>query len=300
MIKPAKQFQQIPNEFLRNNLKLTNSALRVMLALVTYDPCHPDYKTLMLNTGLSRPSVAAAIKELKEAGYLLYKKGNSHRKQANQYTLTWNPVPLVQVKNINSISDIKLNNLTQSPSSSSKNELNVPAQVECIESERVQVKNINSNNSNIYKDNTLELNKLTHEITPSELVAPQATDVNNNGNQDITYIPVNPFLNSFTVSLQHYMVNPISNLTNLLNPVRFEFESDKALYKAVMNLNKVKEFLNKKLVYTGFDQGDYKYQIPDVHNYLLSYNKLEWFKNNHEMFKCYGLNKDDVLKIVEG
>lgn len=93
----VSNFEKIPHEFMRNTSGLSGSALAVLLCLGSYNPSHPDYDTIMANTGLSRKAVATAIKNLVASGYLTYKKGSNFTKKANQYSIDWTPDRVAKV-----------------------------------------------------------------------------------------------------------------------------------------------------------------------------------------------------------
>jgi len=114
-----KNFTQIPNIVFRTP-SLSIHAKVVLGYLFTFgNKCYPSYKAISDACNISRPTVAKAIKELKDRNILTYLKGSGTRGVANSYAINkesdWNLVKEVnQLITLTSKGDCLVNDVYQS------------------------------------------------------------------------------------------------------------------------------------------------------------------------------------------
>lgn len=82
---PVTEFTKIPNQLIRNN-RISSSALRLVAAIMSYNPSYPSYSKLSKNTGLCRETISSSLKELVAWGIVDYIQGNSF-KNSNKYII---------------------------------------------------------------------------------------------------------------------------------------------------------------------------------------------------------------------
>ncbi len=80
-------FTQVPNKLARTS-SVSVYAKAVFLVIASYNPSFPSYKVIVEQTGLSKGTVAKAIKELRDRRLLTYTKGSLRSKKANEYIIT--------------------------------------------------------------------------------------------------------------------------------------------------------------------------------------------------------------------
>jgi predicted transcriptional regulator len=78
-------FTKVPNALARCGWALTHAEFRVLVFLMSLDPCHPSYDAISEGCDMSRSALWNAIKGLVEKGLLTYKKGAAKTHTANTY-----------------------------------------------------------------------------------------------------------------------------------------------------------------------------------------------------------------------
>lgn len=81
-------FTQVPNWLIQNG-SLNASEWRLLIVLLSLNPCYPSHSNLATWTGLSLNTVNRVLRSLKSLGVLSWERGHSHGKN-NFYTIHWN------------------------------------------------------------------------------------------------------------------------------------------------------------------------------------------------------------------
>ena len=147
-------FTQIPNRIIRSR-ELSSKAKNILNIIFSYHPCFPSYTYLEEITGMSRPTISSAIKELVEKKIIEYQKGSAKSHMSNEYQILPENDWAISLEASKKIKPDLVKNFNQP----SKNSL-LPL-----------VKNFNSNNTNTKNTNkNKDFSNLTigREITRRE------------------------------------------------------------------------------------------------------------------------------------